>query len=67
MNRAAVKREGLRPAARLAMGDCLGDLIEKCERQNTAGATVIEIDIEKELDFMRQCASQMRKLHDLVD
>lgn len=66
MNREIVKRDTMRMAAGLARGDALYALLSRCEQQKTVSVHVVARDLEEVQDFMKQCAIQMRKLHDLL-
>jgi len=67
MNKDIIKRESIRMAAGLARGDGLSVLLGRCETQKTISTHIIEKDLEVAQEFMKQCAIQMRKLHDLLD
>ena len=66
MNKEIVKREAIRMVARLARCDELLVLLGRCERQKTVSTRIVERDLEAALEFMKQCARQMRKMHDML-
>lgn len=66
INIRVLKQNTLRMAASLARGDGLSVLLGKCERQKTISTHVIENDLDVLQDFMKECAIQMKKLHDLI-
>ena len=66
INNEVVKRETIRIAASLARGDALSRLLERCDKQKTVRTHIVMRDIELVHDFMKKCAIQMRRLHDLL-
>lgn len=66
MNKEIVKRDAIRMAAGLARGDGLSVLLGRCEQQKTVSTHIVERDLEVVQEFMKQCAVQMRKLHDML-
>ena len=66
MNKEIVKRDAIRMAAGLARGDGLSVLLGRCEKQKTVSTRIVEHDLEVVEEFMKQCAIQMRTMHDLL-
>ena len=66
MNIEIVKRQSIIMAAKLATGDPLSKLLERCENQKRVSSEVIEKDLDEIHEYMKLCSIQMRKLYDLV-
>lgn len=62
MNNAELIRESIYKAAALARGDGLSVLYSLCENQKTISTKKVLEHIERTHEFMKECASLMRKL-----